>query len=223
MAVPSYRVFITGASGFIGRALAARLVARGHLVRALVRSGSSWTPPEGVVAIMGDPLNASTFAALVPPCDTFVQLVGVAHPNPSKARRFFEVDLAAAKAGIAAATAAGARHFVYLSVAQPAPVMRAYVEARAQAEAALRDSRLDATVLRPWYVLGPGRRWPLILTPVYRLAEWLPPTRDIARRLGMVTIEEMIAALVDAVEHPARGHRVLDVPAIRAIARRDNP
>ncbi|HSD40612.1 MAG TPA: hypothetical protein VLD36_01990 [Burkholderiales bacterium] len=57
-----------------------------------------------------------------------------------------------------AASAAGVRHFVYLSVAQPAPVMHAYIAARAAAETRLRASGLDAPILRPWYVLGRGHR-----------------------------------------------------------------
>jgi uncharacterized protein YbjT (DUF2867 family) len=93
--------------------------------------------------------------------------------------------------------------------------MRAYVAARAAAEAHLRASGLNATVLRPWYVLGPGHRWPYALVPFYWLAEQLPRLRDGARRLGLVTIDQMVAALVHAVEHPATGVRVFDVLAIR--------
>ena len=75
---------------------------------------------------------------------------------------------------------------------------------------------IPATVLRPWYVLGPGHYWPYLLTPIYALLAILPPTRDGARRLGLVTREKMVAALVAAVEYPpSDGVRVVDVPAIR--------
>jgi uncharacterized protein YbjT (DUF2867 family) len=103
-----------------------------------------------------------------------------------------------------------------VSVAQPAPVMRAYVAARAQAEAALRASGLNATILRPWYVLGPGPWWPYALLPGYWLARALPPTRELAHRLGLVTVGQMVAALVQAVDNPASGVRIVDVPGIRA-------
>jgi uncharacterized protein YbjT (DUF2867 family) len=93
--------------------------------------------------------------------------------------------------------------------------MRAYIAARAAAEAHLRASGLNATILRPWYVLGPGHRWPYLLKPLYWLAERLPRTRDGARRLGLVTIDQMVAALVYAVENPTSGIRVVDVLAIR--------
>jgi hypothetical protein len=72
--------------------------------------------------------------------------------------------------------------------------------------------------LRPWYVLGPGHRWPYILLPLYAVLRWLPQTREGARRLGLVTRNEMVRALVHAVEHPAAGVRVVEVPEIRADA-----
>ena len=52
---------------------------------------------------------------------------------------------------------------VYVSVAHPAPVMRDYIAARTEAEDAIRKARVNATILRPWYVLGPGGdgRWRL--------------------------------------------------------------
>jgi len=95
--------------------------------------------------------------------------------------------------------------------------MRASWEARAEAEADIREQRLDATILRPWYVLGPGHLWPSLLLPGYWIAERLPSKRlrDAARRLGLVTLEQMTAALVHAVESPVSGIRVVEVPGIR--------
>jgi uncharacterized protein YbjT (DUF2867 family) len=208
-------VFMTGATGYMGRALASLLVERGHRVRALVRPGSEARLPAGVEPILGNALEASSFAAQVRATDTFVQLVGVAHPGPSKTAQFRTIDLASARAGIEAAKAANVAHFVYVSVAHPAPVMGAYIAARTEAEALLRASALPATILRPWYVLGPGHRWPVVLGPVYWILERFAPTRDSANRLGMVTIEQMVAALAASVENPANGVRVLEVADIR--------
>jgi uncharacterized protein YbjT (DUF2867 family) len=144
-----------------------------------------------------------------------VHLVGVSHPSPAKAEQFRSVDLAGARVAVGAAKANGIAHFVYVSVAQPAPMMHAYIAARAEAEEAIRASGMDATILRPWYVLGPGRRWPLLLAPGYWLAERIPSMRDSARRLGLVRWRQMIAALAEAVERPAKGVRVVEVPEIK--------
>jgi uncharacterized protein YbjT (DUF2867 family) len=139
----------------------------------------------------------------------------VPHPSPSKAREFVEIDLRSAVESIGAATLAGVDRFIYVSVAQPAPVMLAYQAARAEAERELLTSRLPHTIVRPWYVLGPGHRWPYALLPIYWLLERLPATRDAAARLGLVTIDQMVATLIEAVEHPEASTRILEVPQIR--------
>jgi uncharacterized protein YbjT (DUF2867 family) len=211
-------VFITGGTGFLGSNLAAALVRREHQVRALVRAGSQGRVPAGCNIVPGDPLDAASFRHLIGAADTFVQLVGVSHPSPAKAALFRSVDLAAAKAGVDAASHAGIRHFIYVSVAHPAPIMREYIAARSEAEEFIRAARLNATILRPWYVLGPGRRWPLVLMPMYWILGALPQTRDSSRRLGLVTVSQMIEAMVRSVEQPPTGIRVLEVPEIRAAA-----
>jgi uncharacterized protein YbjT (DUF2867 family) len=211
-------VFVTGATGYMGRALIPRLLARGHQVLALVRRGSERRLPEGSEAVTGDALDAATYRARVPRGATLVHLVGVAHPSPKKARQFRDVDLASLKAALAAAVPAGVSHFVYLSVAHPAPAMKAYWEARAEGESLLLATGLPATILRPWYVLGPGHRWPYLLLPFYALMDLLPATRDGARRLGLVTLGQMTAALVSAVETAPTGVKIVTVPEIRAAA-----
>ena len=95
--------------------------------------------------------------------------------------------------------------------------MRAYQAARAEAERVLVDSGVPHTIVRPWYVLGPGHRWPYMVLPIYWVLEALPATRESARRLGLVTLPQMIAALVNAVEHPARRSRIIDVEEIRRL------
>jgi uncharacterized protein YbjT (DUF2867 family) len=109
---------------------------------------------------------------------------------------------------------------VYVSVAHPAPAMKSYIEARMEGEALIRDAGLNATILRPWYVLGPGHWWPVTLLPIYWLMERIPSTRERARQLGLVTLRQMTIALADAVDNPAKGERIVDVPGIRAAGTR---
>jgi uncharacterized protein YbjT (DUF2867 family) len=211
----TYSVFMTGGTGFMGRQLIASLLQRGHKVKALVRDGSQQKLPWGTEAVVGNPLSAASMQPHIAPADTFVQLVGVAHPNPSKAAEFRAIDQTAGCAGAEAAARCGVRHFVYVSVAQPAPVMKAYIAARSAVETRIRDLGLNATIIRPWYVLGPGRCWPILLKPFYALLRLLPQTRSSANRLGLVTVAQMNAALVNAVEAPAEGIRIIEVPQVR--------
>ena len=83
--------------------------------------------------------------------------------------------------------------FVQLvGVAYPAPAMHAYIAARTACETELCASGVNATILRPWYVLGPEHRWPYALIPFYWLAERIPSTREGARRLGLITVAQML-------------------------------
>lgn len=213
---PGSPVFVTGGTGYIGCPLIAALLARGYRVHALVRSGSQARLPGAAIPVIGDALDASTFADAIPPGATLVHLVGTPHPNPAKAAEFRCVDLASVRAAATAARRAGVKHFVYVSVAHPAPVMHVYIAARREGEALVTASAIPSTILRPWYVLGPGHRWPYLLLPIYAALRLVPAMREGVERLGLVTRAAMVAALVRAVEAaPAHGVRILDVPAIR--------
>ncbi|MBV9158556.1 MAG: NAD-dependent epimerase/dehydratase family protein [Acidobacteriaceae bacterium] len=213
--IEARRVFVTGGTGYIGRRLIPELHAHGCDVIALVREQSRAKLPWACTPVIGDALSGDSYQKFAEGADAFVHLVGVSHPSPAKAKQFREIDLKGGLEAIRVAHDLGIEHFVYMSVAQPAPVMQDYQAARAECEQAIARSGLAATVLRPWYVLGPGHRWPYCLLPFYKVAEWIPQTRESAFRLGLVTIRQMVQAIVHAVDQPSDGIRVLGVPEIR--------
>ncbi|HEY6083876.1 MAG TPA: NAD(P)H-binding protein [Nitrospira sp.] len=218
MTVPPVRhIFLTGGTGYVGSRLIPLLACRGHIIRALTRSASKDRLPAGSEAVIGDPLDSTTFADRVRGCDTVIQLIGVPKPAPWKGPQFRAIDRVSGLASIEAARQTGIAHFVYVSVAHPAPIMNDYIAVRKECEAALLAANMCATIVRPWYILGPGHWWPLLLKPAYWLCERRPSTKDAAARLGLVTLEQMLTALVWAVEHPPESVRVLTVPDIRAI------
>ena len=208
-------VFLTGGTGFLGRSLAAELLRRGHAVRALVRPGSEPRVVHGCELVPGNALRAESYADNVAPSDTFVHLIGVANPSPSKVEEFRKIDLVSCREAGKAAKQAGIQHFVYLSVARPAPMMREYQAVRAEGERMITESGIPATFVRPWYVLGPGRSWPVLLKPFYALARAYPPTRDGAIRLALVTLEQMTQTLASAVENPPETVQVFEPPQIK--------
>lgn len=213
------RVFVNGGTGYIGRPLIETLTGRGHEVTAVARPQSASRLPKSCRPVIGDALDTSTYREHVTHEHTFVQLVGVPHPSPKKAREFVEIDGRSAREAVWAAREARVPHFVYVSVAHPAPVMKAYIEVRAGCETLIREAGLRATILRPWYVLGPGRRWPVALIPLYWMAAAIPRFAEGARRLGLVSLEEMVGALVRSIENPAEELRILEPADIRASAR----
>ena len=210
-------ILVTGGTGYIGRHLIPLLITRGHRVRALAREGSLSRVPAGATPVAGDALNADSITAALRPGETVIHLVGTPHPSPTKADQFDRIDLMSIRCTVAAAKRVDISHLVYVSVAQPAPVMAHYLWVRSLGETMIREAGLTASIVRPWYVIGPGRWWPKLILPFYQLAEMIPMTRAAAERLGLVTIEEFVTVLVSAVENPPRPgqRRVIDVPAIR--------
>jgi uncharacterized protein YbjT (DUF2867 family) len=205
------KVFIAGATGYIGRHLVPELLRRGHTVRALVRRGSEGKLAEGAEAVIGDALDAATFVHQLAGSDTFIQLVGVPHPSPAKAEQFRSVDLVAIRESVRAVVlGTSVEHFIYLSVAQPAPVMQAYLDVRREGERLLRASGTPSTFVRPFYVLGPGHWWPYALLPLFRIFA--------APHLYPVKLRDVVRVLAEAVEQPARGVRVIEAPEIRGAA-----
>src|SRR4029078_10660851 len=105
---------------------------------------------EGAHTVIGNALEAASYRDGIAPADTFVHLVGTPHPAPWKGRQFRTVDLVSIQAAVPAGVHAGVAHFVDLSVAHPAPVMKSYIAVRQAGEALVNASGLAATILRPW-------------------------------------------------------------------------
>ncbi|MBI3802442.1 MAG: NAD(P)H-binding protein [Nitrospirae bacterium] len=210
-----HRIFITGGTGYLGGRLVPALLGRGQAVSLLIRPGSESKRFPGAATLVGNPLDEKSYRDRIAPADTFIHLVGVPKPAPWKGAQFRAIDLVSIRAAVNAAVDARIGHFIYVSVARPASVMKEYIAVRAEGERLIRAAGLSATIIRPWYILGPGHRWPMALLPVYRLLGQFPSTRETAERLGLVTLDQMIGALVSAVEHPPEGIRIIPVPEIR--------
>ena len=97
--------------------------------------------------------------------------------------------------------------------------MKEFIAVRSAGETMIRESGINATLVRPWYVLGPGHHWPYAILPIYWILETIPATRESAQRLGLITINQMLSALVWAVENTPSGVQILDVPRIRELSR----
>jgi uncharacterized protein YbjT (DUF2867 family) len=210
------QVVVLGGTGYLGRPLIEKLLRDGFQVTAVARSGSEARLPPGCGVITGNALDSRTYWDRIPPGSTLVHLVGTPHPAPWKGQEFRSVDLASLEQSVAAGKRAGAGHFIFVSIAHPAPVMRAFIEVRVECERRIRESGLNATILRPWYILGPGHYWPYVLLPFYKVFEAIPATRGSAARLGLVPRRRMVNALAAAVASGASGIRVVETAEIRA-------
>lgn len=197
-------IFITGGTGYIGSRLIKALHQKGsYHIKALIRPGSEHRLPTGCEAIVANALNADTFSKFIRPATIFIHLVGVAHPSPSKKQQFRQIDLISVQQAAFAAKQESIEHFIYLSVAQyPTEIMKDYQAIRASGEALLVNTGIRCSFIRPWYVVGPGHWWPVLLKPFYWIGGLIPSLKEKVEKLDTVTIHQMIGALLYAIEHP---------------------
>jgi len=145
-------------------------------------------------------------------------LLGVPHPSPKKANLFREIDLKSLRASVDAASRADVSNFIYISVAMtPGNFMKAYQDVRREGENYCLAKNLPYTFIRPWYVLGPGHWWPVLLLPFYGIAELVPSRRTKARSRALVSINQILRTLVKAVEQKPVAHFVFETRDIRRV------
>jgi uncharacterized protein YbjT (DUF2867 family) len=213
-------IFITGGTGYIGSRLIKALLNTGdYHIKALVRTGSEHKLPPGCEIIYGNALDASTYEQSVTGTSVFVHLIGVPHPSPAKKEAFKKIDLVSVQQAAEIAKQGKPGHFVYVSVSQfPSNIMKDYQAVRSTGEELLSATGVKCSFVRPWYVLGPGHWWPVLLMPFYRIFSLVPSAREQVRQQGLVTINQMIATLVHAIKNPPTAQvRIYDVPDIREL------
>jgi len=209
-------IFITGGTGYIGKRLIKILLQRGHHIITLVRKGSESKLQPGVEIVIANAFDANTFKDTIPKDSVFVQLLGVSHPSPKKAKQFKEIDLRSVKASADAAAIAGVSHFIYVSVSMsPSTIMKDFQDVRKEGEEYCLSKDLNCTFLRPWYVLGPGHWWPIVLLPLYGIAELIPSVRNKVHEKALVTISQMITILMKVIEADPTPLRILEIKNIR--------
>lgn len=147
------RYLVAGASGYLGRAVQAALLAAGHSVVAVSRRGEACPGAEGVA----QDLAAGAIEPLLRSVDGVVNLVGILRERSAAGETFDRIHVGVARRLAEAAGAAGVRRFVHLSsLAAHRGARGAYFDSKRQAEQAVVRAMPGATVVRASLVLGPG-------------------------------------------------------------------
>jgi nucleoside-diphosphate-sugar epimerase len=205
------RVFITGATGFIGRHLCRRLVDRGDEVTALVRSQHKADGlPKGVKVLSGDLSLFADPQTVLPPSDVVIHLAGVIAAD--KPEDYETVNYGAvadlleclgrqswkpARLLFASSLAAGgpSGRGVALTERDPPRPIDPYSYAKSRAEAVVRDAPFPTTAFRPPIVLGPGDEASLTLFRAAHSRVGFRVAGD-AQELSFVDVRDLVDAIV---------------------------
>lgn len=183
------KVAVTGGTGFVGARLVEALVAAGHDVRALTRRPMEDRPNLSWVA--GSLEDRAALDRLVGGAEALIHVAGVLKADEAG---FEAGNVQGTAAVIAAAKASGTPRLVHVSsLAAREPELSRYGRSKARAEALVRDSGLDWTIVRPPAVFGPGDRETLDL---FRMAKrgliLLPPEG----RLSLIHADDLARLLI---------------------------
>lgn len=196
------RVLVVGGTGFVGTALCRELNERGHSVTAMSRSPDDENLPDGVESVMGDVTAYDSIEGAFEDEDVVVNLVALSplfRPDGGYDKHF-EVHLGGTENVVEAAEEHGIGRLVQLSALGADPDGdTAYIASKGQAEQVVRESSLDAVVVRPSVIFGDGGEFVSFtkkLAP--RPAAPLPGGGD--TRFQPIWLGDIVPMLADAAE-----------------------
>jgi NADH dehydrogenase len=150
------KVLVTGATGYIGREVAAAVAEAGHETVGLARPGSESSVPAGVTPVSGDVTDLASLKAAVQGVDAIINLVAILNGSDAE---FEAVNAGGPRNVVAAAESAGVRRLLHMSAAgvteRNAPRTR-YWRTKLAGKQAVMESALDWTVFEPSFVFGKG-------------------------------------------------------------------
>ncbi len=215
------RVFVTGGTGFVGKAVIHALQAHGFTVRCLVRPGSEADLKgfEGIERVPGDVLTPKGLEASMEGCDALIHLVGIIRERPGRGVTFERLHSVATANMVKAAEAAEVPRFIHMSTLGTRPDARSrYHQTKWEAEETVRASGLQWTVFRPSIIYGVGDGFVSMLA---RMIKWLPAAPVIGDgkyRLQPVPVGQVAEGFARALAHPESKNHVYEAGGPRSYA-----
>ncbi len=196
------RIAITGGTGFVGQRLIPHLLSQGHQLRALTRKAQ--TDSENLEWIVGDLGDVTALQRLCQGSDMIIHLAGTIKGH--SAADFQRGNVAGTANLLRAAGSARVLHISSLAARQPQ--LSHYCQSKAEAEALVRVSQADWTILRAPAVYGPGDRETLRL---FKAAKGpLMPIPAGKQQTSWIHVDDLCAALCAALS-PAVAHLQVEV------------
>lgn len=200
------KIAVIGGTGFVGGYLVDALLDAGHEPHVLVRSGSEGKlhRADECMITKGDLGSADAIDAVVEGCDAVIYNVGILREFPRQGITFEALQYRGAETTADAAKRAGIRRFLLMSANGIDSAETPYQTTKLRAEAAIRESGLDYTILRPSVIFGDPRGTMEFATQLYRdmVRPPMPAAGFAGVRMSPVHINDVADAFVAALNDP---------------------
>lgn len=195
-------ILVTGAGGFVGRHVVARLAASGHSVRAMVRRSGRYTPPAGVAVVEADLTTPETLAAAVAGVETVVHCAALtANIKEPHSGAYQLVNGIGAENLAAAARRAGVGRLVAISGLGTRPARAGtYMATRWALEEAVRASGVAYVILQPSVQFGDGAEFVAALARLVRRTPILPVPGGGGIRFQPIWVEDVVSCVERAID-----------------------
>jgi NADH dehydrogenase len=190
-------LFVTGATGFVGRHFVRSLNPAEFRITCLQRTRRASAPDDsGIRWVEGDLRQPESYTAALAQCDTVVHLAAVT--GRANREDFLAVNADGTRALLTACARLDVRDVLLVStiaVKYPDKRLYPYAESKEIAEAALRQSGLQFTIIRPTIVIGQGAPiWQRLADLASRRMIVLPG--DGRARIQPIHVDDVVACLV---------------------------
>ncbi len=213
----SMNVFLTGGTGFVGRAITDRLLAAGHKPRLLVRT--SGTARTGVEVFRGDVLDPGSLAHALEGTAAVIHLVGII--SEIGKNTFANVHTRGTQNMIQAAQNAGVKRFVHMSALGTRPEsVSEYHKTKWMAEEEVRRSGLNYTIFRPSLIFGPEDQFVNLFSKIIRASPIVPLLADRQAHFQPIAVENVAGAFVRCLSETGSVGKTFDLCGPEALTLR---
>jgi len=206
------KIFLTGATGFVGREVVRQLHGVGHKVRCLVRDPEKAKQllPVNVELHPGDLMVPESFSEGVNGCQTVIHLVGII---VEKGRSTFErIHIQGTRNVVDASSRGEIRQFIFMSALGSRKSARTrYHQTKHDAEQVIIRSGMNWTIFRPSIIFGPGDRFVNRLAGMIRSFPIVPVIGRGASRIQPIAVRDVASCLALAIGNPVSQGRIYEL------------